>query len=42
MKQIKINYESEVLLSLLRKETYGRELAKELKTSLTRIQTRDA
>ena len=39
MKQIKINYEPEALLLLLRKETHGRELAKELKTSLTRIQS---
>ncbi len=35
----KINYESELLLYLLKKEAYGRELAKELKTSLTRIQS---
>ena len=39
MTQIKINYEYEVLLSLLKKEMHGRELAKELKTSLTRIQS---
>lgn len=39
MTQIKINYELEVLLSLLKKETHGRELAKELKTSLTRVQS---
>jgi len=38
MTQIKINYKFEVLLSLLKKEVHGRELAKELKTSLTRIQ----
>lgn len=38
MTQIKINYTYEVLLSLLKKEAHGRELAKELKTSLTRIQ----
>ena len=38
MTQIKINYEFEVLLSLLKKEMHGRELAKELKTSLTRVQ----
>lgn len=38
MTQIKINYKFEVLLSLLRKEVHGRELAKKLKTSLTRIQ----
>ena len=34
-----INHEFEVLLYLLRKEAHGRELAKELKTSLTRIQS---
>lgn len=39
MTQIKVNYEYEVLLSLLKKEMHGRELAKELKTSLTRIQS---
>ena len=39
MTQIKINYKSEVLLLLLNKNMYGRELAKELKTSLTRIQS---
>ena len=39
MKQIKVNYEYEVLLLLLKKEMHGRELAKELKTSLTRIQS---
>ncbi len=39
MKQIKINYEFEVLLSLLKKEAHGRGLAKELGTSLTRIQS---
>lgn len=39
MTQIKVNYKSEVLLLLLKKNTYGRELAKELKTSLTRIQS---
>ena len=38
MTQIKINYEFEVLLSLLKKEMHGRELAKALETSLTRIQ----
>ena len=38
MTQIKINYKFEVLLSLLKKEVHGRELAKALKTSLTRIQ----
>lgn len=39
MKQIKVNYKYEVLLSLLKKENHGRELAKELKTSLTRVQS---
>lgn len=39
MTQIKVNYECEVLLSLLKKEAHGRELAKALKTSLTRIQS---
>ncbi|MDD5331970.1 MAG: nucleotidyltransferase domain-containing protein [Candidatus Nanoarchaeia archaeon] len=38
MTQIKINYQFEVLLALLKKDLHGRELAKELKTSLTRIQ----
>lgn len=39
MTQIKVNYECEVLLFLLKKEAHGRELAKALKTSLTRIQS---
>ena len=39
MTLIKINYESEALLLLLKKEMHGRELAKEMKTSLTRVQT---
>ena len=39
MTQIKVNYAFEVLLYLLKKEMYGRELAKELKTSLTRVQS---
>lgn len=39
MTQIKVNYNYEVLLLLLKKEMYQRELAKELKTSLTRIQS---
>jgi len=39
MTQIKINYNYEVLLLLLKKEMHGRELAKELKTSLTRVQS---
>jgi predicted nucleotidyltransferase len=38
MNQIKVNYTYEVLLALLKTEMHGRELAKELKTSLTRIQ----
>ncbi len=38
MNQIKVNYLNEILLLLLKKECHGRELAKELKTSLTRIQ----
>jgi predicted nucleotidyltransferase len=39
MMQIKVNYTFEVLLRLLKKEMHGRELAKELKTSLTRVQS---
>jgi predicted nucleotidyltransferase len=39
MTQIKINYDYEVLLSLLKTEMHGRELAKLLNTSLTRIQS---
>ncbi|MBU2634411.1 MAG: nucleotidyltransferase domain-containing protein [Nanoarchaeota archaeon] len=39
MTQIKINYLYEVLLFLLKKEMHQRELAKQLKTSLTRIQS---
>ena len=38
MNQIKINYGFEVLLLLLKRRMHGRELAKELKTSLTRVQ----
>ncbi len=38
MNQIKVNHKYEILLLLLKKEMHGRELAKELKTSLTRIQ----
>lgn len=38
MTQIKVNYIYEVLLLLLKKEMHQRELAKKLKTSLTRIQ----
>ena len=39
MTQIKINYQYEILLLLLKKQMHGRELAKELKTSLTRVQS---
>ena len=39
MTQIKINYSYEILLLLLKKEMHGRELSKELKTSLTRVQS---
>jgi len=39
MNQIKINYEYETLLYLIKKEAHGREIAKELKTSLTRVQS---
>ena len=39
MTQIKVNYIYEVLLSLLKKEIHQRELTKELKTSLTKIQS---
>lgn len=39
MTQIKINYQYEVLLLLLKQDMHGRELAKKLKTSLTRIQS---
>src|SRR3989338_4617063 len=39
MIQIKVNYELEVVLLLLKKEMHGRELANVLKTSLTRIQS---
>lgn len=38
MNKIKVNYQYEALLLLLKKEIHGRELAKELKTSLTRVQ----
>jgi len=38
MTQIKVNYTYEILLFLLKKDMHGRELAKELKTSLTRVQ----
>jgi len=39
MIQIKVNYAYEVLLLLLKKDMHGRELAKQLKTSLTRVQS---
>jgi len=39
MTQIKINYTYEVLLLLLKKEMHQRKLSKELKTSLTRVQS---
>lgn len=39
MTQIKVNYVYDVLLLLLKKEMHQRELAKALKTSLTRVQS---
>lgn len=39
MTPIKVNYTNEALLLLLKKEMHQRELAKELKTSLTRVQS---
>ncbi len=39
MTQINVNYVYEVLLLLLKKEMHQRELAKALKTSLTRVQS---
>ncbi len=39
MIQIKVNYTYEVLLLLLKREMHQREIAKELKTSLTRVQS---
>ena len=39
MTQIKVNYPYELLLLLLKKERHQRELAKDLKTSLTRVQS---
>ena len=39
MTQIKVNYQYETLLHLLKRAMHGRELAKELKTSLTRVQS---
>jgi len=38
MTQIKINHNYELILLLLKKEMHGRELSKELHTSLTRVQ----
>ena len=38
MKQIKVNYTYEIILYLLKKMAHGREIANELKTSLTRVQ----
>jgi predicted nucleotidyltransferase len=38
MNQNKVNYDFEVLLLLLKKEMHGRELAKELKAPVSRIQ----
>jgi len=38
MTQIKVNYNYEILLFLLKRDMHGREIAKELKTSLTRVQ----
>jgi len=39
MTQIKVNYKYEVILLLLKREMHQRELSKELKTSLTRVQS---
>ena len=39
MIQIKIDYRYEIILLLLKRQMHGRELAKELKTSLTRGQS---
>ena len=39
MNEIKINYIFEVILLLLKNEAYGRDIAKILKTSLTRVQS---
>lgn len=39
MTQIKVNYTYELLLLLLKRERHQRELSKELKTSLTRVQS---
>jgi len=39
MTQIKVNIKYELLLLLLKKECHQRQLAKELETSLTSVQT---
>ena len=39
MTQIKVNYLYEIILFLTKKKTHGRELAKELQTSLIRVQS---
>ncbi len=39
MNQKKVNYTAEVILYLIKKEAHGREIAKELKTSLTKTQS---
>ncbi|RLE47728.1 hypothetical protein DRJ25_01645 [Candidatus Woesearchaeota archaeon] len=39
MTQIKINYAYEIILLLLKQEMHQRELAKKLRTSLTRVQS---
>lgn len=40
MTQFKINYKYEIMLLLMKKQVHGREIAKELNTSLTRIQAK--
>lgn len=39
MIQLKVNYEYEIILLLLKSNLHGRQLAKELNTSLTRVQS---
>ena len=39
MTQIKVNYLNELILLLIKKEMHGRQLAKELRTSLIRVQS---
>ncbi len=39
MNQFKVNYDYEIILTLLKKQSHGRELANTLRTSLTRVQT---